>query len=169
MKKIIGLLSCVLLMAGSGAYAADAAPAKFAVVNVQQVLMKSSKVTKVNTKLQDQFKPRQEKLANQQKSLQEQLEKFNKDSATMSKKDKEAAEKKIANDKANFMKDATAFQKEVTTEQNKAMQKILGELNAIIASKAKKDGYALVLDSQAVVFSNDATDVTSQVADEFNK
>ena len=138
-------------------------------VNVQQVLMKSSKVSKVNTQLQDQFKARQDKLAAQQKSLQDQVDKVTKESATMSKKDKDAAEKKIADEKANFLKDASAFQKEVSTEQNKAMQTILGQLNGIISSMAKKDGYTLVLDSQAVVYANDATDITADVAKEFNK
>jgi outer membrane protein len=170
MKKVLGFLSCVLLMVGAQAFAADAAaPSKVAVVNVQQVLLKSTKVTKVNTKLQNTFKPRQEKLAAQQKTLQDELDKLAKESATMSKKDHEAMEKKIADEKANFLKDATNFQKEVSQEQNKAMQTILGELNKIIADMAKKNDYSMVLDSQAVVYASDATDITSLVAKEFNK
>ncbi len=173
MKKVLGFFSCILLMVGAQAYAADAADvgaqSKVAVVNIQQVLLKSSKVAQVNTKLQDQFKPRQEKLAAQQKSLQEELDKFSKESTTMSKKDRDAMEKKIGDEKASFLKDATAFQKEVSQEQNKAMQTILGKLNSIISDMAKKNGYSLVLDSQAVVYASDATDVTVQVAKEFNK
>ena len=171
MKKVVALLSSVILMAGTSAYAADAATSampKIAVVNVQQVLLQSSKVTEVNTKLQDTFKPRQEKLSAQQKSLQEQMDKLTKDSATMSQKDREAAEKKVADEKASFLKDASAFQKEVNAEQNKAMQTILGQLSGIISSLAKKDNYSLVLDSQAVVYSSDASDITKQVAKTFN-
>jgi outer membrane protein len=168
MKKVLAILSSILLVAaGTQAFAVDAP--KVAVVNVQQVLLQSSKVAEVNTKLQDQFKPRQEKLATQQKSLQEQMDKFNKDSSTMKPADRDALEKKLNDDKASFLKEAGAFQKEVNAEQNKAMQSILSQLSGIIAAMSKKDGYSLVLDSQAVVYSADASDITKQVAKDFNK
>ncbi len=171
MKKIFIFLSSILLVAASQAYAADTAAQanKVAVVNVQQVLLQSPRVAKVNTKLQDQFKPRQEKLTAQQKSLQEELDKFNKESATMSQKDRDATDKKIADEKAMFLKDAGAFQKQVSEEQNKAMQTILAQLNKIISEMAKKNDYSLVLDSQAVVYASDATDITKLVAKDFNK
>jgi outer membrane protein len=171
MKKVLAFVSSILLMAGMQAYAADASAtgAKIAVVNVQQVLSQSSKVADANTKLQDQFKPQQEKLSAQQKSLQDELDKFNKDSSTMGKKDRDVMEKKIADDKAGFLKDAGAFQKAVNAEQNKAMQGILGQLNGIITDLAKKNDYSMVLDSQAVVYAGSAEDITKDVTKEFNK
>lgn len=177
MKKVLALLSSVLLIAGTQAYAAEETGTttasgdslKIAVVNVQQVLTQSSKVAAANTKLQDQFKPRQEKLTAQQKNLQDEMDKYNKESTTMSQKDRDATEKKIADDKAAFLKDAGAFQKEVSAEQNKVMQGILSQLSGIISDMAKKTNYSLVLDSQAVVYSSDAADITKQVAKDFNK
>jgi outer membrane protein len=167
MKKVLALLSSVLLFAGTQAFAADAS--KVAVVNVQQVLLQSSKVAEVNTKLQDQFKPTQEKLAARQKTLQDELDKFNKDSSSMKSADRDSMEKKLNDEKATFLKDAGAFQKEVNAEQNKAMQSILKQLSGIISDMAKKSGYSLVLDSQAVVYSADATDITKDVAKDFNQ
>jgi outer membrane protein len=172
MKRALAFLSSILLIAGTQAFAADDAKTtslKIAVVNVQQVLAQSTKVAEANTKLQDQFKPRQEKLTAQQKSLQDELDKFGKESATMSQKDRDSTEKKIADDKASFLKDAGAFQKEVNAEQNKAMQTILNQLSGIISDLAKKNSYSLVLDAQAVVYTSDAADITKQVAKEFNK
>jgi outer membrane protein len=167
MKKVLALLSSVLLFAGTQAFAADTS--KVAVVNVQQVLLQSSKVAEVNTKLQDQFKPRQEKLAATQKSLQDELDKFNKDSSSMKAADRDSTEKKLNDEKATFLKDAGAFQKEVNAAQNTAMQGILKQLSSIISDMAKKNGYSLVLDSQAVVYSADATDITKDVAKDFNQ
>ncbi len=176
MKKVLALLSSMLLFVSAQAFAATTTTAtdttsqpKIAVVNVQQVLMQSSKVAEVNTKLQNQFKPRQEKLTAQQKTLQDELDKFSKNSTTMAAKDRDSTEKKIADDKAAFLKDAGAFQKEVNAEQNKAMQSILGQLSGIISDLAKKSNYTLVLDSQAVVYASDAADITKQVAKDFNK
>jgi outer membrane protein len=177
MKKVSALLSSLLLIVSAQVFAAtppaatttDTSTPKIAVVNVQQVLMQSSKVAEVNTKLQNQFKPRQEKLTAQQKTLQDELDKYGKDSPSMAAKDRDTTEKKIADDKAAFLKDAGAFQKEVNAEQNKAMQSILGQLSGIISDLAKKSNYTLVLDSQAVVYASDAADITKQVAKDFNK
>jgi outer membrane protein len=179
MKKVLALLSSLLLIVSAQVFAAtpaastttttDTSTPKIAVVNVQQVLMQSSKVAEVNTKLQNQFKPRQEKLTAQQKTLQDELDKYSKNSTTMAAKDRDTTEKKIADDKAAFLKDAGAFQKEVNAEQNKAMQSILGQLSGIISDLAKKSNYTLVLDSQAVVYASDAADITKQVAKDFNK
>lgn len=165
MKKVLAVLSSILLFAGTQAYADTA---KIAVVNVQQVLLQSAKVAEVNTKLQDQFKPRQEKLAGEQKALQDEFDTFNKNSSTMKAADRDSQEKKLNDEKANFLKEAGAFQKEVNAEQNKAMQTILKQLSGIISDLAKKSGYSLVLDSQAVVYSADATDITKDVAKDFN-
>jgi outer membrane protein len=167
MKKVLALLSSVLLFAGTQAFAADAP--KVAVVNVQQVLLQSSKVAEVNTKLQDQFKPTQEKLAARQKTLQDELDKFNKDSSSMKSADRDSMEKKLNDEKATFLKDAGAFQKEVNAEQNKEMQVILKQLSGVISDMAKKNNYSLVLDSQAVVYSADAADITKDVAKDFNQ
>ena len=167
MKKVLALLSSVLLIAGTQAFAADAY--KVAVVNVQQVLLQSSKVAEVNTKLQDQFKPRQAKLAATQKTLQDALDKFNKDSSSMKAADRDSTEKKLNDQKATFLKDAGAFQKEVNAAQNSAMQGILKQLSGIISVMSKKSGYSLVLDSQAVVYSADATDITKEVGKDFNE
>lgn len=167
MKKVLALLSSILLVAaGTQAYAADTS--KIAVVNVQQVLLQSSKVAEVNTKLQDQFKPRQETLAARQKTLQDEMDKFNKNSSSMKPTERDALEKKLNDEKSAFLKDAGAFQKDVNAEQNKAMQTILKQLSAVISDMAKKSGYSLVLDSQAVVYSADATDITKDVAKDFN-
>lgn len=171
MKKVLAFLSSILLIAGTQAFAADAPASSFkiAVVNVQQVLSQSTKVAEANTKLQDEFKPRQEKLTAQQKTLQDALDKFNKDSSTMSQKDRDATEKKLSDEKASFLKDAGAFQKEVNAAQNKAMQTVLNQLSAIISDLAKKSSYSLVLDAQAVVYTADAADITKEVAKDFNK
>jgi outer membrane protein len=167
MKKIFALIGSLILMGATSAYAADTS--KVAVVNVQQVLLQSTKVAEINTKLQDQFKPRQEKLSAKQKALQDQIDKFAKESATMSQKDRDNTEKQVNEDKANFLKEAGNFQKEVSQEQNKSMQSVIAQLNGIISDLAKKSSYSLVLDSQAVIYTSDATDITKNVAKEFNK
>lgn len=171
MKKVLALVSSILLVSGTQAFATEAAQtnqANIAVVNVQQVFQQSPKIADLNKKLQNDFKARQEKLVAAQKSLQDQLDKFKKESPTMSQKDKDALQKKIVDNQNNLSKDAAAFQQDLSKEQGKIMKDVLGQLNDIISSIAKKNNYTLVLDSQAVIYANDSTNITSQVAKEFD-
>ena len=172
MKKFCILASAILLMGGAqvGA-AADAASSQFkiAVVNVQQVLQQSPKVVDQSKKLEADFKDRQQKINDQQKALQDELDSFKKESPTMSQKDRDAMQKKITNDRADLVKKVVAYQQDLSKEQGKIMQSILGNLNSIVADLAKKGGFNLVLDSQAVIYAADGTDMTKDVASQFNK
>lgn len=172
MKKVLALVSSVLLIGASqAALAADAVPPQsaIAVVNVQQVFQQSPKIAELNKKLQSQFKPRQDKLVAQQKTLQDELDRFKKDSGGMKPKDRDALQKKIIDDQAALAKDASTFQQDLSKEQSKIMKTVLAQLNEIISSIAKQNNYSLVLDSQAVIFSVDGSDITKQVSQQFDK
>jgi outer membrane protein len=173
MKKVLALVGSALLISGAQAFAADAttttAQPNIAVVNVQQVFQQSPKIAELNKKLQNQFKTRQDKLVAAQKTLQDELDKFKKESPTMSQKDKDALQKKIVDDQSNLAKDASSFQQDLAKEQGKIMKNVLGQLNEVISGIAKKNGYNLVLDSQAVIFANDSADITKEVAKDFDK
>lgn len=169
MKKVLAVVSSVLLAGSVQAYAAPTTTPVIAVVNVQQIFQQSPKIADLNKKLQTEFKGRQEKLIASQKSLQEELDSFKKDSPTMSKADKDAKQKKIVDDQNNLSKDANEFQQDLSKEQNRMMKGVLSDLNRIISTIAKKNNYTLVLDSQAVVYAADSADITKDVASDFDK
>lgn len=170
MKKALALVSSMVLIGGAqAAFAADAPQPNIAVVNVQQVFQQSPKIAELNKKLQNQFKPRQDKLVAAQKTLQDELDKFKKESPTMAQKDKDALQKKIVDDQSNLAKEASAFQQDLSKEQSKIMKGVLADLNEIISGIAKKDGYTMVLDSQAVIFATDSSDITKEVSKDFDK
>jgi outer membrane protein len=172
MKKTLAVVSSLLLMSATQVNAADvvasSAQPVMAVVNVQQLFQSSPKIADLNKQLQVKFKPRQEKLVSSQKMLQDEMEKFKKEAPTMSQKDKDALQKKIAGDQTVLTKDAASFQQDLNKEQGKVMKGVLAQLNSIIASIAKKNNYALVLDSQAVIYAADSSDITKQVSKEFD-
>ena len=141
---------------------------KVAVVNVQQVLQQSPRVAELSKKLENQFKTRQAKIGDEQKTLQDALDKFKKESPTMSQKDKDSMQKKIAADRADLVKQVVAYQQDLQKEQTKVMQDIMGNLNGIVSTIAKDKSYALVFDSQAVIFASDGNDITKDVAKQFN-
>ena len=173
MKKALALLGSILLIGLTSAYAdtvtTTSATPVVAVVNVQQIFQESPKIADLNKKLKNQFQSRQEKLISAQKNLQDEVEKFKKDSTTMSQKDKDNLQKKIVDDQSTLSKDANSFQQDLNKEQNKIMKSVLSQLNEIISGVAKKNNYTLVLDSQAVVYAADSSDITKQVSTAFNK
>jgi outer membrane protein len=177
--KKVSVLASALILAASMNFAVAATPAtgdamtaatgpKVAIVNVQQVLQQSPRVTALSKKLEDEFKDRQTKLNDAQKTLQDKLEKFKKDSPTMAAKDRDAMEKGLTSERSDLVKQVVAYQQDLQKEQNKVMQGILADLNGIVQGIAKQNAYSLVLDSQAVVFSSDGTDITKDVASKFN-
>src|SRR5579862_4479836 len=118
MKKVLAMVSAILVVGGTSAYAADttAKQPNVAVVNVQQLFQQSPKIANLNKQLQSKFKARQDKLVAAQKSLQDELDKFKKDSATMNEKDKTALQNKISDDQAALSKDAGVFQQDLSKE-----------------------------------------------------
>jgi outer membrane protein len=170
--KKFGILASVLLLAAGvevcQAADASASSMKVAVVNVQQVLQQSPRVTELSKKLEGEFKARQTKIGDEQKALQDALDRFKKESPTMSQKDRDATQKKIAADRADLVKQVVAYQQDLQKEQNKIMQGILSNLNGIVSTIAKAQNYSLVLDSQAVIFATDGNDITKDVAKQFN-
>jgi len=172
MKKILAVFGLVLFLGGMNAYAADKPAAGsqpvVAVVNVQQLFQQSPRIADLNKKLQDQFKPRQDKLILAQKNLQDELDGFKKDSATMSQSQKDKMQKKIANDQSTLSRDANSFQQDLGKEQKRIMSGVLADLNNIISKIAKQNGYTLVLDSQAVVYAADSQDITKDVQKTFD-
>ncbi len=168
-KKIGVFVGALLLATGVGVcQAADATMMKVAVVNVQQVLQQSPRVVELSKKLEGQFKARQTKIGDEQKALQDELDKFKKESPTMSQKDRDDMQKKVAADRSDLVKQVVAYQQDLQKEQNKIMSGILSDLNGIVSTIAKAQGYTLVLDSQAVIFAADGNDITKDVAKQFN-
>lgn len=164
--KKIGLLIGAVALA-TAASVSQAQEMKVAIVNVQQVLQQSPRVAAMSKKLESQFKDRQSKINDEQKTLQDELEKFKKESPTMSDKERDTAQKKISANRSDLVKQVVAYQQDLQKEQQKIMQNILSDLNSIVSGIAKGQSVSLVLDSQAVVYSNNS-DITKDVAKQFN-
>ena len=164
--KKMSILVGALALAGAVSVA-QADVGKVAVVNVQQLMQQSPRVASLSKNLEAQFKARQSKIAAQQQALQDELEKFKKESPTMKQADRDAMQKKMASERADLVKQVVAYQQDVQKTQTQAMQSVMGDLNSVVSNIAKAQGYSIVLDSQAVLFSQ-GSDITADVAKQFN-
>ncbi len=164
--KKMSILVGALTLAGAVSVA-QADVGKVAVVNVQQLMQQSPRVATLSKNLEVQFKARQSKIASEQQALQNESEKFKKEAPTMKQADRDALQKKMAADRADLVKQVVAYQQDVQKSQSQAMQSVMGDLNAVVSNIAKAQGYSIVLDSQAVLFSQ-GSDITADVAKQFN-
>jgi outer membrane protein len=161
MKKVI---VAIMGLIGTGLCAfASAAPVSIGIVDMQQVLQQSPKVTAVSEKLKKQFAPEQNRLMDQQKHLKELAGKLNRDAATMQAKDKDALQAQIDKEQKDLMEKTQAFQQKAFEAQQKEMQNILLNVTSVVKDIAKKNNLGLVVDKGAVVYANEDMDITAQV------
>jgi len=61
-----------------------------------------------------------------------------------------------------------AQQKDLSEKGRKAIEKIKKEIQAVISAQAKKNGYTLVIESKALLYSSADLDITTQVLAQLN-
>lgn len=170
MKKIITsvVLASAVAFSGQALAANSAATSNVAVVNVADILHSSQQVADATQKIKDKFAPQQKKIQDAQAKLQDEMAKFDKDGAVMSDADKKKMEDQITSERQNVVKEIAAFQKSLTDAQTKTMKAIFDQLNGVIGTVAKKDGYNMVIDSQFVVYNDEANNITDEVQKAFS-
>lgn len=168
MKKAIltALTGGALLLAATCASASDI---KVGVVDLQQVMQKSTQITTINNQLTKQFQPRQEKILAAQKSLQAEIDQLNRNGSTMTETERNKLQDQIVSDRANVQGMMLSFQRDVNSAQNDAMKKFMAQLNTIVSNIAKSGNFDLVLQRAGIPFAKNDLDITSQVVDGMNK
>ncbi len=172
MLKVLRVVVPALLLTAVSvpAFAADAptgAPApKIGIFDMQQMMQTSPLVEQLNKKLQDQFKPRQDKIQAAQKSLGDEINKLNDTNSKLTNEERTKLKDKIISDRSAYETMAKSYQDDLSKAQNDAMQKLMTQLTSAVGQVAQKDGYTLVVQKGAVLYSKPDTDVTQQVLDE---
>jgi outer membrane protein len=166
MKRLgLALLSLVFGLS-SAQLCAD--PAKIGVVDLQKIMQTSSQMKTIQQKLEQDFKPRRDKLVAVETGLKSDMEKFKRDSAIMSATQKKELEKKIVAAQQQFERDGQQYQQELSTAHNEAMEGLYAKVRAAISQIAKDDKYDLIVQKDAAPFSNDTLDVTEKVIKAIN-
>lgn len=168
MLKLLKVAVPALLLATSvSAFAAgpDATSSKIGIFDMQQMMQSSPLVDQLNKKLQEQFKPRQDKIAAAQKNLGDEINKLNDTSSKLTPEERNKLKDRVISDRAAYETMAKSYQEDLSKSQNEAMQKLMTKLQSAVSEVAQKDGYTLVVQKGAVLYSDPKSDVTSQVLD----
>lgn len=157
MKTKIALFIGLLLVAN-----VSFADLKIGVVNIPAVLEKAPQAEKAKKRLEQEFKPRDNKLVSQQKEIQGLQEKLKKDASVMG----ESQRNKLENELQNKIRDAKRSQQEFSEDFNARRNDELGKLQKRIVEAirtiAKDQEFDLIL-TDGVIYSSPQMDITSQL------
>lgn len=135
---------------------------KVGVVNIAAVLEKAPQAEKAKKRLEQEFKPRDNKLVSQQKEIQGLQEKLKKDAAVMG----ESQRNKLENQLQDKIRDAKRAQQEFSEDFNARRNDELGKLQKRIVESikaiAKDQEFDLIL-TDGVIYSSPQMDITSQL------
>lgn len=161
MKRISTYLIGTLIMLGITNAFADGA--KIGVVDLQKIVQTSPQMKSIQAKLEQEFKPRRDKLVALEEVLKKDMDKFKRDNAIMSDSQKKDAERKLIAAQQDFERQGQQYQQELSTAHNAAMENLYDKIRSAIQAVATQDKYDVILQKDAAPYSSDKLDVTAQV------
>ncbi|MDX2469290.1 MAG: OmpH family outer membrane protein [SAR324 cluster bacterium] len=144
MKKVFLLALCLTMVLTANLTAADL---NIAVVDFNLAIAQSKEGKRSKKFLESQAKAAGEELKKKEKKLY-QLDKELRESMMLSPEAKQQKMKTLQRLGQEFQKEKQIAQKKFQQDQNKHMQKILGDLRTIVEQVSKKGKYDIVLERQ---------------------
>ena len=151
-----------------GERSATAESMKVAVVDVQHAVMATEDGIRAQTDLKKTFDKRQQELNSRQNELQATKVDIEKQAGVLS---REALQKRMEDWQKRMLELQQVFldyNKELQNKQADKTQPIVKKMISIIGDVAKKNGYDMVVDKQAVPYARADLDLTDQVVQMYN-
>ncbi len=140
-----------------------------AVIDMQQIFQNSKQVKSINDGLEKQFASQKQGVDQLGKDLQANVDKYKKDESVMDPKAANALKDTIRDQEQKLQQQQTDLQKRLFEAQNKAMTDFLDRIKGIVKGIAAGRDYDVVLPKNALLYSKDNLDITSQVLDSLDK
>nr|WP_218627086.1 molecular chaperone Skp [Sodalis sp. dw_96] len=147
------------LAASASVQAAD----KIAVVNIASIFQQLPQRATVAAQLENEFKGRAADLQAQEKDLQSKMQRLQRDGSTMKASDRSRMEKDVMAQREDFSAKAQAFEQDNRRRQAEERNKILSRIQDAVKTVASKQGYDIVIDTNAVAYAGASQDITSDV------
>lgn len=160
MKKIAVLIAAAALFAFTNSAMADT---KIGIIDLSKILAESSQVNDAKAQLKKQFDGRGQEIATAQKALKTDIEAYNKNSPTMKADASKAAQQKIMDEQKKLQEMEASFQNDVTAAQNKAMEKIMNDIQDVVKKVATEEKFDLVLTKMSAAYNNPSLEITDKV------
>lgn len=167
MKRLVGFLSLALALLITGAL--QAAEMKFGVVDIQRILDTVDEGKRAKVDFEKAMQTRKAELEKRKAEVDKLKQNFEKQKMILSAQALEEKQKDLA------AKDEDLRQYFVTinTEMQKKESQLIGEIGKkikdVVEKFGKEQGYSFIWEKQSLFFFKDASEITPQVIETYNK
>lgn len=155
-------LSVAILTMSMYANAAEAAQ-KVGYVSTGAVMAELAKQSNVNEKLRSEFKDRIAEVERVKDKLSKGVEKLQRNGELMSESERVKLQRELQSLDADYKLKVQALKEDQRKRGGQEESKLVQKLKAAIDSVAKKEGYDMVVDANAVLFASPSDDLSQKV------
>ena len=157
-------LSVALLGVSVSAHATD-----IATVDLGKVMSEIPQTKAIKSKLNTEFDSRIREMQRMETEGQTLASKLKKDESFMSAAEKTKSQRRLAELQAEFNVKAQALQEDQRRRYGEEQKKVIEKIKTAVDSIAKSEGYDMVLNRQAVLFTDEKYDISTQVIQQVSK
>lgn len=163
MLKSIFAGACMLCLSFAMAPTAQAQTQVIAYVDAEAVLVAMPDYKKVEADLEAYQKVIQKQLESDQKKMQDYYQTVSKDQENMSPAQLKEAEAKLKKMQEDLQKNSAAAEKKLVDKEMELSKPMYEKFKNAIATMAKTNGYAYVLDKKLLLFGDETIDATPKL------
>ena len=123
----------------------------------------------IKSKLNTEFDSRIREMQRMETEGQTLASKLKKDESFMSAAEKTKSQRRLAELQAEFNVKAQALQEDQRRRYGEEQKKVIEKIKTAVDSIAKSEGYDMVLNRQAVLFTDEKYDISTQVIQQVSK
>ena len=142
---------------------------KIAVVDSQRAVTETEDGLRMQANLKKLFDDRQRELDQKQNDLQRERQELEKQRGVMKPETLAARAEKWQMEAQNVQKMFVEYNRELQRKQNELMAPILNQAMSVVQRIAQAEGYAMVIDKQAVPYVQSEYDLTDRVIKTYNE
>lgn len=169
MKKLIGVLSILLMLGSVGNV--FAAEAKIGYVDLQKALNLSEAGKTAKQQIEKKVKDYEQQINQRKEELKKAKDDLEKQALLLSEDARSSKEREYQQKLKDFQRFTKDIQDELQQRDNDFTHKILDDLIKVVAEIGKKEKYTVILEKNqsSLVYADPAIDMTDQVIKEFNR
>ncbi|OZI49727.1 OmpH family outer membrane protein [Bordetella genomosp. 4] len=160
-------LAGALFLGSAVTLPAHAQGTKIGFVNTERILRESGPAKTAQSKIESEFKRRDDELQRLSSSLRSQAEKFDKDSPVLSETDRVNRQRDLSRLDTDLQRKRREFQEDFNRRRNEEFSSIVTKANQAIKKIAEQENYDLIVQDAVTV--NPRIDITDKVIQALGK
>jgi outer membrane protein len=167
---------CAVLGLGAALLAPPAkaqAPAKVAVIDIQQAIAQTNEGKKAGADMKTKFTPKQNELQKKQQDIEALQDQLRKGQNTLSEENRQKMMREIDQKNNTLKRDGDDFNQDIQAETQRIMGELYPKIISVLNKYATENGYAVVLDISSqqtpILFAASSIDITKSIIEIYDK